>query len=118
MSVIFHSKKITIIFQVLLLIFNSHFILAQTEIDMSPSKAFQEAEYFFLYEEYKEALPLYMEALSANPANANFNYRVGQCLLNIEGMESKAISYFLTATVNVSKKYKEGSFKEKNAPVA
>ena len=55
------------------------------------------AETFVLYEEYKDALPLYMDLLKINPINSNYKYRIGQCLINMEGRKREAIRYLEAA---------------------
>jgi tetratricopeptide (TPR) repeat protein len=78
---------------------------------------FLDAEYFFLNEDYEEALYSYNTLYKrGNTDNANINYRIGQCYLNIPGEKNKAIEYLLKATSNVSSKYQEGIFKETKAP--
>ncbi len=79
-------------------------------------RVFVDAEYFLLYEEYKDALPLYLEIHNNQPNNSNINYRIGQCYLNIHNEKSKANSYFEKAILNVSDKYKEGYYTETKAP--
>jgi tetratricopeptide (TPR) repeat protein len=74
------------------------------------------AETFILYEEYKEALPLYQGLLKIDPKNTNYRYRIGQCLINIEGRKQEAVTYLEAATKNIDPKYKEGKFKETGAP--
>ena len=78
---------------------------------------FLDAEYFFLNEDFEEALYSYNTiSKRGNANNANINYRIGQCYLNIPGEKEKAIDYLLKATSNVSSKYTEGAFKETKAP--
>ena len=77
---------------------------------------FIQAEGFTLYEEYKDALPLYMELLVEDPENANLKYRIGQCLINIPGRKKEAVKYLEDAVKKIDLKYKEGKFKEKSAP--
>ena len=77
---------------------------------------FYQAENFVLYEEYKDALPLYLGLLRIDPGNSNFKYRIGQCLINIPGRKEEAISYLEDAVKNINLKYKEGRFKETKAP--
>lgn len=78
---------------------------------------FLDAEYFFLNEDYEEALYSYNTIFKrGNGNNANINYRIGRCYLNISGEKEKAIEYLLKATSNVSSKYTEGVFKEIKAP--
>lgn len=79
-------------------------------------RVFVDAEYYLLYEEYRDALPLYLEILRAYPENSNINYRIGQCYLNISNEKSKSIAYFENAIINVTDKYKEGYFAESKAP--
>jgi outer membrane protein OmpA-like peptidoglycan-associated protein len=78
---------------------------------------FLDAEYFYLYEDYEEALfsynTLYKRGFSDN---GNINYRIGQCYLNIPGEKYKAVPYLLKAVKKANIKYTEGSFKEVNAP--
>ncbi len=79
-------------------------------------RVFVDAEYYLLYEEYRDALPLYLEIKRAFPNNANIDFRIGQCYLNIPNEKNKSILYFQKAIVKVSDKYKEGYFTEIYAP--
>ncbi len=81
-------------------------------------KRFIDAEYHFMYEEYSDALPIYLELINSQPDNANLNYRIGICYLHIpEPKESeKALPYLQKAITNINPKYKEGSYLEKGAP--
>ncbi len=81
-------------------------------------KIFLDAEYFFLNEEYQEALYAYNTIFSKGyNENANINYRIGQCYLNISGSKQQAIPYLEKATKRVSSAYIEGSFHETHAPL-
>lgn len=77
---------------------------------------FFQAEMFILYEEYLDALPLYQGLSKAVPLNANYKYRIGQCLLNITGRKNEAIGFLETAVKDINPKYKEGRFRETRAP--
>lgn len=77
---------------------------------------FFDAESWILFEDYKEALPLYQELLAIYPENSNFKYRIGQCYINTPGEKENAISYLEDAVKNIDPKYKEGKFKETGAP--
>lgn len=79
-------------------------------------KNFYEAESWVLFEDYKEALPLYLGLYKIYPNNSNLKYRIGQCYINIPGEKEKAISYLEEAVKNINPKYREGKFKEKHAP--
>jgi Tol biopolymer transport system component len=77
---------------------------------------FLEAESYFLFEEYNEALPLYMRIHRADPGNDNINYKIGVCLLNDPYQKGKSISYLQQASNNINPKYRENSYKETQAP--
>jgi outer membrane protein OmpA-like peptidoglycan-associated protein len=87
----------------------------QEETDLK--EAFLDAEYFMMYEEYKDALPSYLLVLESYPDNANINYRIGVCYLNISGQKDKSISYLEKAVQNTTEFYREGNFREEKAPV-
>ncbi|MDY0201889.1 MAG: OmpA family protein [Tenuifilaceae bacterium] len=77
---------------------------------------FADAEYYFLFNDVKEALPLYLKLIDKASDNANLNYRVGSCYLNIKGVKHKSIPYLQEAVKNINPSYQEGSYKEKGAP--
>ncbi|MBN2347942.1 MAG: PD40 domain-containing protein [Bacteroidales bacterium] len=77
---------------------------------------FLDAESYFLFDEYKDALPLYQRLLSEDPDNANLNYKIGVCYLNDKYQKEKSIAYLKKAVENTSNSYRINSFKERNAP--
>ena len=77
---------------------------------------FLDGEYFMLYEEFPDALTHYIQLIDKYPDNANLNYRLGLCYLNIQGEKDKAIPYFEKAINNLTNRYKEGDFREEKAP--
>ncbi|HBX49589.1 MAG: hypothetical protein A2W98_05995 [Bacteroidetes bacterium GWF2_33_38] len=77
---------------------------------------FIDAEYYFLFDEYSKALPLYLSLIDKDPSNANINYRISLCYMNMVGQKYKAIPYLENAVKNVSETYNEGSYKELQAP--
>ncbi|MEA3461317.1 MAG: hypothetical protein U9R49_05520 [Bacteroidota bacterium] len=77
---------------------------------------FLDAESWFLFEEYAEALPLYESLLKSDPGNDNLKYKIGICLLNDPYQKDKAIQYLLDASNNINPAYKENTLKEKTAP--
>ena len=105
-------KRIILITLILLPSINS--ITAQLRLENRNN--FFEAESWMLYEEYRDALPLYQQLLRIDPDNANYKYRIGQCYLNISGEKDKAISYLEDAVKNINQRYREGNFNEKSAP--
>ncbi|MGC8803263.1 MAG: hypothetical protein ACP5PS_05765, partial [Bacteroidales bacterium] len=95
--------------------FFSTVLWGQTSTD--PREMFVEAESYLLYEEYEEALPIYLKLLKADPTNDNLNFKVGLCYLNIPYEKEKAIVYLEKAVKNISENYKMNSFKERQAPL-
>jgi tetratricopeptide (TPR) repeat protein len=91
-----------------------HTVSSQTVT--GPEELFTEGEYFFLSEEYEEALYYYRQLVEAFPDHANFNWKAGNTYLQIPGQEFLAIPYLEKAVTRTSLKYKKRKFKEKNAP--
>ena len=82
-----------------------------------PKENFYDAEFFFAQEDYQEALYAYNQVYKQGyQDNANINYRIGVCLLNIDGRKTEAIPYLEKATESVTDRYREGRFKEESAP--
>ncbi|MGD9976678.1 MAG: hypothetical protein AB7S54_01960 [Bacteroidales bacterium] len=79
-------------------------------------RVFVDAEYYLLYEEYRDALPLYLEIYKAYPSNNNLAYRIGLCYLNTPNEKSKSIPYFEKAITGTTNDYKEGYFTETKSP--
>lgn len=76
-----------------------------------------DGEYFFLSEDYEEALYSYNTLYKRGYAdNGSINYRIGLCYLNIPGEKSKSIPYLEKSIQSLTPKYIEGSFKETKAP--
>jgi outer membrane protein OmpA-like peptidoglycan-associated protein/tetratricopeptide (TPR) repeat protein len=88
--------------------------LAQDKKDFK--NKFIEAEYFFFRNDYREAAFLYNELLKTDPANANLNFLTGACYLSLQGEKDKAIPYLEKAIASISPGYREGNYKERNAP--
>ncbi|MCX6301677.1 MAG: hypothetical protein NTW82_05800 [Bacteroidia bacterium] len=79
-------------------------------------KSFIEAEYFFIQEDYSDALSYYLQLYEKMPQNANIAYRIGICYLNIPGEKNLSIDYLEAAAKNMSAKHREGTIKQKAAP--
>ncbi len=79
---------------------------------------FYEAEFWLVEESYPDALMEYQKLyIRGYEYNANINYRIGICYLNIPGEKAKAIPYLEKAVRTITERYKEGIFKETNAPI-
>ncbi|MEW5846281.1 MAG: OmpA family protein [Bacteroidota bacterium] len=79
-------------------------------------QTFNDAEYYFFLQDYKEALPLYQSLYQNDSTNANVLYKLGMCYLNIPGLKQNAIPYLEKASRNVNPKYREGYYRETGAP--
>jgi hypothetical protein len=79
-------------------------------------EAFSDAEYYILFEEYEEALALYLNLYDKGLNNAYINHRIGECYLQVPGQKNKSIPYLEEACTDLSKSIKEGSYKETKAP--
>ena len=72
-----------------------------SQANINLKETFLEAEYYVLYEDYQEALPLYQKLINNNHENAYINYRIGECYLFIPGQKHKAIPYLEKASKNI-----------------
>ena len=79
-------------------------------------QTFIDAEYAFITEEYEEALNHYGELLKMDPENANLHFLTGACYLSIYGEKQKSIPHLEKAIQSMTTGYREGSYKERNAP--
>ncbi len=80
-------------------------------------KIFLEAESFFLYEDYLEAMYLYKLLKQKYEGNYAYDYRIGQCLLNISGWKHMAIPYLERAAAHTSIATKDVKYGESTTPV-
>jgi len=87
--------------------------------ETTPDELFSEGQYFFQKEDYKEALFFFKQLCEKFPANSNFNFKAGECYLNIPGQEYLAVPFFEKATKNIvpKKEYKQRDFQERSAPL-
>ncbi len=102
----------------LILILLSGFIIRAQRSDETLKEYFLDAEFFFIQEEYMDALNDYMELYNNGfKNNANINYRIGICYLNIPGQKNKSIPFFLEAIKNIKNNNKDSEYKETKAPI-
>lgn len=101
----------------LVLLFAS--LISYSQEISDPKELYEEAQYFFQREDYKEALYFYKRLIQKTPDNANFNFKVGECYLNIAGQEYLAVSYLKKAVLSIEAKneYKSYDYNEENAPL-
>ena len=99
---------------VLITVIISGFINAQENKQLQ--NTFLEAEYFFMNEDYPEAMNLYLQVYQEQSDNENLAFRIGVCCLNISGKKEMAVKYLESAVTNMSAKRKEGSLNQIAAP--
>ena len=98
-------------------LFSFLLIVASLNGQYDPKENFYDAEFFYAEEDYAEALYAFTKVYNAGyEDNANINYRIGACMLQIEGKKTEAIPFLEKATENITTKYREGRFNETNAP--
>jgi hypothetical protein len=97
-----------------ILLFASSSLYSQGEEKLKST--FVEAESYFLFEEYKDALPLYQRLLQADSGNFNLNYKIGICYLNDVYQYQKSLAYLEKAVKGINPSAKTNSYKEKQAP--
>lgn len=86
--------------------------------EITVKEYFADAEYFLIQEEYQDALHDYLQVYSKGfENNANINYHIGICYINIPGQKEKSIEYFEKSVANASKKYRESTLNEVYAPL-
>lgn len=106
------KRTIPITLFIILIFSNNLFAQSRAENRMN----FHEAESWILFEDYREALPIYQELLNQYPENSNYKYRIGQCYLNIPGEKEKAIFFLEEAVKNINPDYRGNNFRETGAP--
>jgi len=104
------KKAICVIFSLIL-----SFSLIAQEIQ-TLQETFLEAEYFFMREDYSDALPYYLQIFEKVPDNSNIAYRIGLCYLNIDGKKNLSIDYLESASKNISARTIEGTITQSSAP--
>jgi outer membrane protein OmpA-like peptidoglycan-associated protein len=102
---------------IMLLFFTSLSSWGQATNEEEIQLNFYDGEFFLAEEDYRDALQAFLKVYEAGyQDNANINYRIGICYLNIPGEKEKAVPYLEKAVTKVSKNYREGNFKEETAP--
>lgn len=91
-------------------------VSAFSQLITDPEELFTEGEFFFLAEDYREAIYYFTQLVEKFPDNSNFNWKAGMTYLMIPGQEHFAIPYLEKAVLNTSLKYKKRSFRETRAP--
>lgn len=79
---------------------------------------FYDAEYYMLYEDYNEALALYLTLIKDGFDNAYIQHRIGECYLNIPGQKNKSIPFLEKACEDVADNHKRRLHKRNQSSCA
>lgn len=90
---------------------------AQAQSKKDLKRAYVNGEFLLIYEEYREALPYFLELYDAGRRDANIKHRIGLCYLNIPNEKENAIRYLEEAAYHVSENYNVGNYNEREAPI-
>jgi len=74
-------------------------------------------EYYLSNNQHREALPFFQSVFDSDSSNANINYKIGKCYINIRGEKLKSIPYLERASINITADYISGKYENDAAPV-
>jgi hypothetical protein len=91
--------------------------LAQTRVEMMD--AYNEGLYFLNRGDYTEAAFYFRKVVDKYPENPNYNFKLGECYMNMPGSEVLAVPCFEKAVKHIvpKKKYNKKDFDAKSAPL-
>jgi hypothetical protein len=104
-------KRLYILFLSIFLVYP---VFSQVEDDLDV--ALEDGDFFFLDEDYQEAIFYYLKLVDTDRMNENIQYKIGVCYLNIPGEEHNAIPFLEKAIQNTAGKYRERFSDETRAP--
>jgi len=108
-------KKLAGIFVIIIAIVTS---VSAQKAETTLKNYYLDAEYFLAQEFFSDALHNYIEIYKRGyKDNANINYKIGKCYLEISGQKEKAIEYLEKAKKSASAKYKGAALNEDLAPM-
>lgn len=93
--------------------------VVSSQTDKKQKTIFKDGNYYYLFEEYENAIESYLSALINDSGNANLNYKIGLCYMSLPDKNDniQSVKYFENAVKSISKKYNDSSPKERNAPI-
>src|ERR1035437_2452112 len=109
-------SKLTLFFSLLFIIGIGfpHLLFGQSN---KTKELLEEGNDFFKSEDYKEAVFYFLELVQKGHSNANIQFKIGTCYINIPGEETKAIPYLEEAAKQISTKYNAKNNLERIAPL-
>jgi hypothetical protein len=92
-------------------------VYSQTRDEMM--NTYNEGLYFLNRGDFKEAAFYFRKIVDQFPENANYNFKLGECYMNLPGSESLAVPCFEKAVKQIvpKKKYNRKDFDGKSAPL-
>ncbi len=106
------KKLLLLIYCTIIFLSNSY-----SQADYEIEEMFLDADSWFFYEDYEEALPIFLRVLEADSLNYNVMYKIGFCYLHIIGQKDKSIPYLENAIKKTTFNYRDNLYTEKSAPV-
>lgn len=106
-------------FLVVIIIFwitNIDNVKAQQSSSTSFAASFLDGLAYMYEDDYENAIIELKKCETLEPDNANLQYKIGICYLNIRGYRAKAQEYLELSTKNITNKYKDFDPKQKQAP--
>jgi len=79
-------------------------------------KDFTQGNYLLLEKNYSMALESFQLAYMIDSSNANINYKMGLCYMNLPSKKKRAMPYMEKAIAHINKNYHEDEPGEKGAP--
>ncbi|MHC1705528.1 MAG: LPXTG cell wall anchor domain-containing protein [Tenuifilaceae bacterium] len=93
-----------------------HSLSIQSQTKREIDELYKDANSYFYFEDYEEAVALYLQVYNHHPENYNLCYKIGLCYLNIPGYKQQSIPFLEKAAANTKKNYSEQSITETKAP--
>jgi len=85
--------------------------------NQTAKEMYSDGQYFLNRGDYEEAVYYFLRLLESDSTNANLNFKVGTCFLNIPGKEQRAIKYLEKAAIDITAEYDKKSINEQQAPL-
>lgn len=98
----------------ILLLFVTLSLQGQTKKEVE--ETYKDANSYYYFEDYEEAVALFLQVYNRYPDNYNLCFKIGVCYLNIPGYKQQAIPFLEKAATNTKKSYNEQSVLETKAP--
>lgn len=112
----YYRYNVIVLFSIIL---SFHIVAQELQpgiVKMNVREKFDQAELYFLNENYEKAQSIYEELLTLNQNNANWNFKLGLCLLYSPTEYSRSVNFLERACANISVNCKDDSYKEDKAP--